>query len=735
MQWFDECRYGMFVHANIATVPAFAPVHEYADWYWAFLETKPDMVLHPSCPLPEVVAWHAEHARGQPFDKFVDQLTFERFDAADYAQLLEDAGMRYLVHVTKHHDGFCWWDTEYTHRSSMHLGPKRDITAELADAVRRRGHWFGCYYSLLDWSHPAYPDERRYVDEYMRPQIQELVERFEPALLWGDGHWGHSSQHWRSNQVLADARAVADERGFDLVFNDRWFASSHDYAVYEYDIPDVAPAGRWELCRGLGYSFCVNRNERVEDHLSAAQVVALLVETVAKGGNLLLNVGPHADGTVPDLQARILRDAGAWITSHGDAIHGSTRFDVPGEGQHWYTRSGGYVQAFDLSSAPEPRFAGLDAAQRVCAADGTDLAFRVESGTLAVDARALARHPFGSRYVIELGVSGHHASLRDGPPGGAARAGRRYATITDALAGAAAGDRIEVGPGRYTRATGETFPLVVPAGVTLRAAASLATNRVVIDAGGALAVHLAGDDSTLERVTVTGGAPGYMMVPPTCVIGSGGDRIGVRDCHVQSIALTGGAAHRVTGNVIANGAVSLMGTTACEVRANYQHGLRWGVGIMIAGGADHVVSENECGDDLCAIRVANTDRAHVDHNRVQTRWWGIHVLDARDSVLRSNHAWHTMRAVDVEGSSAAGNVIERQLAEHCDTGAIIQRGAHQTRVVDSWFHDCRVGILVWEAGSVDVSATAISAPRDHAVIADQDLDLAGNQLDGDVWTA
>jgi alpha-L-fucosidase len=734
MRWFDECRYGMFVHANIATVPAFAPVHEYADWYWAFLETMPDMVLHPTCPLPEVVAWHTEHARGRPFDDFVDQLTFEHFAADEYAQLLDDAGMRYLVHVTKHHDGFCWWDTAHSKRSSIHLGPKRDVTAELAEAVRRRGHVFGCYYSLLDWGHPEYPDQQRYVDDYMRPQIHELVERFEPALLWGDGHWGHSGAHWRADAVLADARAVAEARGFDLVFNDRWSASQHDYAVYEYDVPDVAPAGRWELCRGLGYSFCVNRNERVEDHLSAAQVVALLVETVAKGGNLLLNVGPNAVGRVPDLQARILRDAGAWIREHGDAIHGSTRFDAPGDGQHWYTRTGGRVNAFDLSSAAEPRFAGLDAARRVCAADGTELAFRVESGALAIDARAVERHPFGSRYVVELGVR-DHVNVKERAPGGAARGGRRYDTITGALADATAGEVVDVGPGRYTGATGESFPLVVPAGVTLRAAASLATSRVVVDAGGAPGVHLAGDDAVLERITVTRGAPGYMMVPPTCVISSGGDRIAVRDCHVEAIALTGGTGHRVIGNVIASGAVSLMGTTSCEVRANYQHGLRWGVGIMIAGGAGHVVSENECADDLCAIRLANTDGARVDHNRAETRWWGIHLLDTRESRLRSNRASHTMRAVNVEGSNARGNTIERQLAEHCDTGVLIERGATTTRVVDSWFDDCRVGVLVWEAGSVEIVQSAISAPRDHAVVADRALELAGNQIDGDVWIA
>ena len=362
--WFGEQRYGMFVHANIATVPAFAPVHEYADWYWAFLETKPDMVLHPTCPLPEVVAWHREHAPGRAFDDFIPELTFEHFDADAYAGLLDDAGMRYLVHVTKHHDGFCWWDSAYSGRSAARLGPERDVTAELADAVRRRGHRFGCYYSLLDWAHPEYPDPDRYVDAFMRPQIQELVERFEPAVLWGDGHWGHPGRHWRADRIVADARAVADARGFELVFNDRFFASDPDFTVYEYDVPAVAPDGPWELCRGLGYSFCVNRNERVEDHLTAGQVVALLVETVAKGGNLLLNVGPNADGRCPEIQARVLRDAGAWVRANADAIHGSTRFDVPGDGQHWYTRTDNAVHAFDLASAPEPRFRGLAGAQR-----------------------------------------------------------------------------------------------------------------------------------------------------------------------------------------------------------------------------------------------------------------------------------------------------------------------------------------------------------------------------------
>jgi len=369
----------------------------------------------------------------------------------------------------------------------------------------------------------------------------------------------------------------------------------------------------------------------------------------------------------------------------------------------------------------------------VRSSDGADLAFRAERGALVIDARAVPRHPFGTRYIVELGAR-ERVTVADRRPGGAARAGRRFDTITDALADAKPGDAVDVGPGRYTAATGERFPIAVPEGVTVRAAAELATPRVVIDAGGSVAVQL-GSGAALERLTVKGGAPGYMMVPPTCVISNGGDNIVVRDCHLESLALNGGAGHRVIGNVVAGGAVSLMFTSGCEVRANYQHGLRWGVGIMIAGGEGHVVSENECCDDLCAIRLANTDGARVDHNRTETRWWGIHLLDARDTVVRSNRAWHVMRAVDVEGAGARGNLVDRQLAEHCDTGLMVERGAEQTRVIDSWFHDCRVGLFVWEAGSLEVANLAVSEPRDHAVVADRTLDLDGNNLTGDVWIA
>ncbi len=712
--WFTQCRYGMFVHANIATVPAFAPVHEYADWYWAFLEPKPDVVLHPTCPLPEVVAWHAEHYGSRPFDALIPSLTFDRFDASDYAQLLDDAGMRYLVHVTKHHDGFCWWDTAHTPRNSVQLGPRRDITAELADAVRARGQVFGCYYSLLDWAHADYPDTDRYVDAFMRPHISELVERFEPALLWGDGHWGHPGSHWRADAIVDEARAYADAHGFEIAFNDRFFASAADFKVYEYDVPAVAPDEPWELCRGLAYSFCVNRNERLEDHLSAQQVVAMLVETVAMGGNLLLNVGPQADGTLPEIQTRVLRESGRWVNAHADAIHGSTRWTVPGEGAHWYTRTGDVVHAFDLSSSAEPCFAELHGVTSVALPYGRTVPFREDAAGVVVDARTVERDPLGTRYLVSCTLS---------QPIRATIAASTEKTIAELLADAAAGDVVTLPAGRYDR---DAFPVTVPAGVTLQGASARAT---VIDAGGRHAIVLSAGAS-LAHATVTGSAPGYMMIPPTCVTGAG-DNITVTDCVVDSIMLGGGEGHVVARNVIAGGKVWCAGANRVTIRGNYQHGLRWGAGIECSGGVGHVIADNELRDDLCAIRCTDTTNARIERNRYETRWFGIHVVNACATEIVRNQAHRTMRAVNVEGGR--DNRVDRQLAESCDTGVVVEGGAETTRVEHSWLHDCRVGVLVWGASGVALDDLAVSEPRDHAIVTDAALELAGNQLDGDIW--
>ena len=124
--------------------------------------------------------------------------------------------------------------------------------------------------------------------------------------------------------------------------------------------------------------------------------------------------------------------------------------------------------------------------------------------------------------------------------------------------------------------------------------------------------------------------------------------------------------------------------------------------------------------------------ARIEHNVYETRWFGIHLLDSHASILYRNRAWRTMRAVDVEGGR--GNRVEKQLAEHCDSGVVVEGGADATTIVESWLHDCRVGVFVWRAEAVNIERNAITEPRDHAAVVDRNVELEGNQLDGDVWS-
>ena len=227
------------------------------------------------------------------------------------------------------------------------------------------------------------------------------------------------------------------------------------------------------------------------------------------------------------------------------------------------------------------------------------------------------------------------------------------------------------------------------------------------------------------------GAPGYMFIPPTCVIARNADELTIRDCTVEAIAIAGGAGHHIEGNVIAGGNIALDGVAGATVTGNFQHGLRWGVGIEVTGGSDVVVEHNECHDDLCAIRIANSADARVERNRIETRWFAVR--DSTNATVRRNQIKRTMRAVSIEGGR--DHTVDHNLVERCDTGVLLEGGAHATRVVENWLHGCRVGILAWDdAGSV-LTGNAISEPREHAIVANTDLVTEGNDLGGSVWFA
>ena len=325
-QWYEEAGLGIFIHWGLFSVPAFAepsaelgtiPDHEwylrnpYAEWYYN------------SVNVGQGPTWeHHIKTYGPDFryEQFADMWKAEKWDPDEWADLFARAGARYVVLVTKHHDGFCLFPSKYTDYNSVKRGPGRDIVSELAAAVRRRGMRFGTYYSaLVDWtfSHePIYNDTDlrlgncptyEYAD-YAYKQSLELIDNYHPDIFWNDIGWPYAGEH-----MLPRFFSYYYNHCPEGVVNDRFNGLMHDFTVREYQYGEKNPACKWEMTRGLGLSFGYNANEGPEYIMTGEQLYELYADTHAHGGNLLINVGPMADGTIPGLQAAALEYLGKRI--------------------------------------------------------------------------------------------------------------------------------------------------------------------------------------------------------------------------------------------------------------------------------------------------------------------------------------------------------------------------------------------------------------------------------------
>jgi alpha-L-fucosidase len=375
--WFHDAKFGVFVHWSLSCIPAWAPragslvelmatrLHEmqkyspYAEWYWNAMRI-------PGSPVAE---HHARVFGNAPYQAFREP--FERmlkdWDPAPFAELFARAGARYVVHVTKHHDGFCLWPTSLRSPHEREWAATRDVVGDLAAAVRARGMRFGVYYSGgLDWTfepHPivgmadglaAVPLDPAY-ERYCDAHYRELVARYQPSVLWNDiSYPPHGGLLWK---LIADYYDAVPEG----VVNDRflpapaWLARAlrfrplaraadallqrqvrrpgyvfapppapHcDFRTPEYaTFPDAKP-WKWEATRGIAHSFGMNDNEDEANLLDPDELVRSFVDTVAKNGNLLLNVGPTREGVIHPREASRLEALGRWLAVNGDAVYGT----------------------------------------------------------------------------------------------------------------------------------------------------------------------------------------------------------------------------------------------------------------------------------------------------------------------------------------------------------------------------------------------------------------------------
>ncbi|WP_261719945.1 alpha-L-fucosidase [Streptomyces sp. FZ201] len=369
--WFTDAKLGIFVHWGIYAVDGVAES-------WSFYDGR------------------------VPYDRYLSQLdrfTAARYQPREWARLFARAGARYAVLTSRHHDGVALWDSAH---GKLNVG--RDLIRGYTDALREEGLKVGLYYSHSDWSHPDYATVRRpgglpgqEENPYAQPaegdedpaawerylayrdgQIRELTTRYRPDLLWFDGEWERTEEQWRIPELAALIRSEVP----DVVLNARML-SEGDYATPEQGAPVIPPDGPWELCLTVNDSWGFQHQDH--NHKSVAQLVRYLTETIGGGGNLLLDVGPREDGTIPAPQAERLEGLGDWIARHADAVYGTGR-GLPA-GHHYgpstlsADRRTLYLTLFDIPRAEIGVRGLVSRARRVTVlGSGRELPYRVIGG-------------------------------------------------------------------------------------------------------------------------------------------------------------------------------------------------------------------------------------------------------------------------------------------------------------------------------------------------------------------
>ncbi len=333
-EWWTDAKFGIFIHWGVYSVPAYAPMDKVENVYAKYAEHYMSRLLTKN----ELFTRHHEKYFGNntSYHDFASQFKAEYFDADAWAELIKKSGARYVVLTSKHHDGFCLWPSKNSPNwNSMVLGPGRDLVGDLSEAVRKNDLRMGIYYSLLEWEHPLYSSRtiEKWVDTHMIPQMKELVTTYKPEIIFSDGEWDFTSDVLKSEHFLAWLYNESPVKQ-TVVVNDRWgneTRSKHgDYYTTEYDLvhnkigigDEISKP--WEESRGIGTSYGYNQFETTDHYFTSEQLIHLLIDKVSNGGNLLLNIGPKANGLIPVILQERLLQIGEWLDANGEAIYGTS---------------------------------------------------------------------------------------------------------------------------------------------------------------------------------------------------------------------------------------------------------------------------------------------------------------------------------------------------------------------------------------------------------------------------
>ena len=324
MEWWRDARFGMFIHWGLYAIPAgeWNGKTEYGEWIR-----------------------HSGRIPLETYDQFQNQFNPVKFNADNWVKIARDAGMKYIVITSKHHDGFCMFDTKQTEFNIMGTPFGRDVMKELADACRKYGLKLCFYYSIMDWHHPDYLPRRdwettrsidgadfdRYVS-YMKQELKELLTQYgDIGVLWFDGEWESTWNDKYGKEIYAFVRNLQP----DIIINNRVGAGrmdmeglteegafGGDFGTPEQQIPPTGlPGTDWETCMTMNDHWGYNKANI--DYKSAKELIRMLTDIASKGGSYLLNVGPTDKGTLPKQAVSRLKEIGKWMAVNGESIYGT----------------------------------------------------------------------------------------------------------------------------------------------------------------------------------------------------------------------------------------------------------------------------------------------------------------------------------------------------------------------------------------------------------------------------
>src|SRR5437773_9041326 len=321
MKWWKDARFGLFIHWGLYSVPASEWKGDTSHAEWIRTTAK--------IPINE-------------YEKFVHQFNPVKFNAEEWVKLAKAAGMKYIVITSKHHDGFCMFDTKQTDFDIMSTPFHRDVMKELSEACKKEGIQLCFYHSIMDWHHPDYLPRREWEKDrpttganfqnyisYLKSELKELLTNYgKIGVLWFDGEWENTWTHERGKDLYQYVRSLQPS----IIVNNRVDVGREgmqgltkegfvgDFGTPEQEIPATGiPNADWESCMTMNNNWGYNSHDN--NWKSSEDLVRKLIDIASKGGNFLLNIGPTSEGVFPKQAIERLKDIGSWMRINSESIY------------------------------------------------------------------------------------------------------------------------------------------------------------------------------------------------------------------------------------------------------------------------------------------------------------------------------------------------------------------------------------------------------------------------------